>query len=49
MKQLPNCRYAVVDGGNHHTFLLQDNPPVLPFIEEFLQEVVVESIMERAR
>ncbi len=49
VKQLPNCRYAIVDGGNHYTFLLQDNPPVLTFIEEFLEQVMLESIMERAR
>ena len=38
VKQIPDCRYETVAGGNHYTFLLQDNPPVLPFIEKFLEE-----------
>lgn len=46
---IPNCRYEMVDGGNHYTFLLQDNPPVLPFIEKFLEEVLTEPQTERAR
>ena len=38
VKQIPNCRYEIVSGGNHYTFLIQDNPPVAPFIEKFLAE-----------
>ena len=37
-EHIPNCRYEIVPGGNHYTFLIQDNPPVLPFIEQFLSE-----------
>ncbi len=42
----PRCRRADVDGGNHYTFLLQDNPPVVPHIEQFLKEVAMEPVME---
>jgi pimeloyl-ACP methyl ester carboxylesterase len=37
---IPNCRYEKVSGGNHYTFLIQDNPPVLPFITKFLEEIL---------
>ncbi len=39
VRQIPNCRRANVQGGNHYTMLLQDDPPVLPFIREFLEQV----------
>ncbi|MEK6565480.1 MAG: alpha/beta hydrolase [Bacteroidota bacterium] len=40
VKQIRNCRYEKVDGGNHYTFLMQDNPPVVPYIEKFLKDVL---------
>lgn len=40
VKQIRNCRYEKVEGGNHYTFLLQDNPPVVPYIEKFLKDVL---------
>lgn len=40
---IPDCRYERVAGGNHYTFLIQDNPPVLPSVEKFLKEVATES------
>ncbi len=45
---IPNCRRADVQGGNHYTMLIQDHPPVLPFIEEFLDQVLKKPTMERA-
>jgi pimeloyl-ACP methyl ester carboxylesterase len=36
---IPDCRYEKVGSGNHYTFLIQDDPPVLPFITTFLQEI----------
>ncbi len=39
VKQIRNCRYEKVEGGNHYTFLMQDNPPVIPFIEKFLKDL----------
>jgi len=40
VKQIRNCLYEKVDGGNHYTFLMQDNPPVVPFVEKFLKGVL---------
>ncbi len=40
VRQIPNCHRVNVQGGNHYTMLLQDDPPVLPFIEEFLEQVL---------
>jgi len=40
VKQIRNCRYEKVDGGNHYTFLMQDNPPVVPYIEKFLKDIL---------
>lgn len=40
VKQIRNCRYEKVDGGNHYTFLMQDNPPIVPYIEKFLKDVL---------
>jgi pimeloyl-ACP methyl ester carboxylesterase len=40
VRHIPNCRRANVQGGNHYTMLIQDNPPVLPFIQEFLEQVL---------
>ncbi|MCI0706210.1 MAG: alpha/beta hydrolase [Ignavibacteriae bacterium] len=37
-EQIPNCRYEIVSGGNHYTFVIQDEPPVSPFIKKFLAE-----------
>ncbi len=45
---IPDCQYEIVPGGNHYTFLLQDNPPVLPFIEKFLDRVTASPAMGRA-
>lgn len=40
VRNIPNCRRANVQGGNHYTILLQDEPPVLPFVQEFLEQVL---------
>jgi len=40
VRNIPNCRRVNVPGGNHYTMLLQDEPPVLPFIGEFLDQVL---------
>ncbi len=40
VRQIPNCRRADVPGGNHYTMLIQDDPPVVPFILEFLDHVM---------
>lgn len=40
VKRIPRCRFETVNGGNHYTMLMQDNPPVAPFIEEFLQQTL---------
>lgn len=47
VRHIPNCRRANVHGGNHYTMLLQDNPPVVPFIEEFLDQVLKRTVVER--
>ncbi|HEY6952267.1 MAG TPA: hypothetical protein VI758_07655, partial [Bacteroidota bacterium] len=47
VRNIPNCRRANVQAGNHYTMLLQDNPPVLPFIEEFLDQVLKRPAVER--
>ena len=47
-RYIPNCRRANVHGGNHYTMLIQDNPPVLPFIDEFLDLVLKKTVAERA-
>ncbi len=46
---ISNCRCEKVSGGNHYTFLIQDSPPVLPFIEKFLEDVTTESVAERVK
>jgi len=48
VEHFANCKHVKVKGGNHYTFLLQDDPPVLPFIEEFLDRVLAEPVSERA-
>jgi len=40
VSKIPDCRHEDVSGGNHYTFLIQDHPPVAPFMEKFLAEVV---------
>lgn len=39
VRKIPDCRYETVSGGNHYTFLIQDHPPVAPFIEKFLADL----------
>ncbi len=48
VRHIPNCRRANVQGGNHYTVLIQDNPPVFPFIDEFLGQVLRKAVTERA-
>jgi len=47
VRHIPNCRRANVQGGNHYTMLIQDDPPVFPFIDEFLDQVLKKSVAER--
>jgi pimeloyl-ACP methyl ester carboxylesterase len=49
VRNIPNCRRANVQGGNHYTMLIQDDPPVFPFIEEFLDVVLKKPVPERSR
>jgi pimeloyl-ACP methyl ester carboxylesterase len=42
-----DCRYEKVSGGNHYTFVIQDHPPVVPFIQQFLAEAMSEATAER--
>ena len=37
---IPNCRRVDVPDVNHYTMLLQDDPPVIPPIKSFLDEVL---------
>lgn len=46
--KIPDCRYQKIAGGNHYTFLIQDNPPVVPSIEKFLEEVDKESAVAKS-
>jgi pimeloyl-ACP methyl ester carboxylesterase len=39
VQSIAHCRYERVPGGNHYTFVIQDRPPVAPFIETFLETV----------
>ncbi len=48
VRHIPNCRRANVQGGNHYTVLIQDNPPVFPFISEFLGQILKRPAPERA-
>jgi pimeloyl-ACP methyl ester carboxylesterase len=48
VRNIPNCRRADVHGGNHYTMLIQDNPPVFPFIDEFLSQALRQPIVERS-
>jgi pimeloyl-ACP methyl ester carboxylesterase len=48
VRHIPNCRRENVRGGNHYTMLIQDNPPVYPFIDEFLGQVSRKPGAERA-
>lgn len=41
VNKIPDCRSEKVAGGNHYTFVIQDHPPVAPFIEKFLADVTV--------
>jgi pimeloyl-ACP methyl ester carboxylesterase len=41
---IPQCRRVDVPGGNHYTFLMQDDPPVAPFIKKFLEETLLEPV-----
>ena len=36
---IPNCRQVDLPGVNHYTLVLQDDPPVIPPIQAFLDEV----------
>ena len=38
VEQIPNCTYVMIPGGNHYTFVIQDNPPVTASIQKFLAE-----------
>lgn len=42
VSRIPRCRFETVQGGNHYTILMQDNPPVTPFIKEFLGQILTE-------
>jgi pimeloyl-ACP methyl ester carboxylesterase len=42
VRSIPLSRRENVNGGNHYTVLLQDDPPVAPYIEEFLEQVYKE-------
>lgn len=48
VRNIPHCRRANVQRGNHYTMLIQDDPPVFPFIEEFLGEVLNRHVLERS-
>ena len=48
VRNIPNCRRANVQGGNHYTMLIQDDPPVFPFIDEFLGQVLKKPVLERS-
>ena len=47
VQQIPHCRYENVAGGNHYTFLLQDDPPVVPYIQKFLDHVFASSVAQQ--
>lgn len=47
VRNIPRCRRANVQGGNHYTMLIQDDPPVYPFIDEFLDVVFHKPALER--
>jgi len=47
VRSIPNCRRVNVQGGNHYTMLIQDDPPVAPFVEEFLDLVLKKTVVER--
>ena len=48
VRHIPNCVRANVQGGNHFTMLIQDNPPVLPFIGEFFDRILKEPVLEKS-
>ncbi len=47
VKLIPTCQYFKVPGGNHYTMLLQDDPPVLPYIKKFLEQIPATPMKER--
>ena len=47
VRHIPNCHRANIQGSNHYTMLIQDKPPVHPFIEEFLDRVLVKPALKR--
>ena len=47
-RSIPNCRRANVQGGNHYTILIQEHPPVYPFIDEFLGQALRMATVEQA-
>ncbi len=40
VKWIPNCRRVDLPGVNHYTMVHQDNPPVIPPLKAFLDEVL---------
>ncbi len=48
VRHMPNCRRVNVNGGNHYTILIQDNPPVYPYIDEFLGQTLKKPVAERS-
>ncbi len=47
VRSIPNGKRVNVQGGNHYTMLIQDDPPVVPFIDEFLRQVLRKTVTER--
>lgn len=45
---IPGARYQEVEAGNHFTMLIHDEPPVLPAVQAFLEEVVPAAVEEVA-
>jgi pimeloyl-ACP methyl ester carboxylesterase len=48
VSQIPQCTYRLVEGGNHYTFVIQDNPPVAQHIQTFLEELLRALTRERS-
>ncbi len=45
---IPAARYQVIEEGNHFTMVIHDEPPVLPAMQTFLEEVVPGAVEEVA-
>ena len=48
VRSIPHCRRVNVQGGNHYTMLIQDDPPVFPFILDFLNQTTRNPVFERS-